>query len=195
MVSTLVVVPILSLSLVACAPSRYDFRDQILEPLAVQKANELAEQNRLHVRRAFEEAKRVSNDRWFPFFYWGLDALGIAGYGVPGQGRVLEKLREYYQRSSDKSRDATLNAVLTQIEEERITDTHVILDELTRQTSHEWALFGRIYSVCLDGVARRYRASGNAFRRLEDKPCTIGSSTPIRVTDLAESQDLRKGDK
>jgi hypothetical protein len=161
----------LSVSLIACAPSLYDFHDRILEPLAAQKADEVAEQNRLHVRKAFEKAKESPYERWFQFFYWSLDALGVAGYGMPAQGRLLEKLQQYYRRSSNKSREAILQAVLLQIDEERATDKQLILNNLIDRTSQEFAFFGRIYSVCVDGVARRYRASGDTFRRLEDQPC------------------------
>ncbi len=73
-------------SVIACAssaPSVYDFHDRILRPLAAQKADDVAEQNRLHVRKAFEKADQAPNDRWFEYVYWGLDALGVAGYGMP----------------------------------------------------------------------------------------------------------------
>lgn len=161
----------LSASVTACAPSLYDFHDRVLAPLAAQKADEVAEQNRLQVRRAFEKAEQASQQRWFEYLYLSLDALGVVGYGMPGQGRLLEKFKDYYQRSSAKTRDITLKALLLQIDEERITDKQVILKKLIDQSSQEFALFGRIYFVCLDGVARRYRASGDTFRRLEDQSC------------------------
>lgn len=162
---------LLTASVVACAPSLYDFHDQILAPLARQQADEQAEQNRLHIRRAFEHAKRLSNDRWYNYVYWGLDALGFAGYGMPGQGRLLETLKELYAHSSHNNREALLNAVLAQIDEERITDRQLILNDFTKHTSQELAFYGRIYAVCVDGMARRYRGRGHAFTRLEDKPC------------------------
>ena len=161
----------LSASVTACAPSLYDFHDRVLEPLAAQKADEVAEQNRLQVRRAFEKAEQAPQGRWFEYVYLSLDALGVVGYGMPGQGRLLEKLRDYYQRSSVKNRDTILRAVLHQIDEERVTDKQMILNKLIDQTSQEVAFFGKIYSVCLDGVARRYRASGDTFRRLEGQSC------------------------
>lgn len=158
----------LSAFVAACAPSLYDFHDRILEPLAAKKADEVAEQNSLHVREAFEKAEQAPEGRWFEYFYRGLDILAIVGYGVPGQGRLLEKLKDYYQRSSAKSRDTILKAVLHQIDEERVSDKQMILNNLIDQTSQEFAVFGKIYSVCQDGIARRYRASGDTFRRLED---------------------------
>lgn len=166
---------VLILTSTACtttsAPSVYDFHDQILRPLAAQKADDLAEQNRLHARKAFEKAKQAPNDRWIEYFYWGLDALGIAGYGMPGQGRLLEKFKDYYQRSSAKNRDAVLSAVLIQIDEERITDRELMLKNLIDQTSREFSVFVTVYAVCDEGIARRYRARGNSFSRLEDKSC------------------------
>ncbi len=162
----------LSASITGCAPSLYDFHDRILAPLAAQKVDEVAEQNRLIVRRAFAKAEQAPQGRWFEYFSWSLDALGVVGYGMPGQGRLLEKLKDYYQRSSVKNRDVILKAVLHQIDEERITDKQAMLNNLIDHTSQEFALFGRIYSVCIDGTARRYRASGDTFRRLEDKSCS-----------------------
>jgi hypothetical protein len=164
----------LSAALAACAPTFHDFHDRILEPLAVQKADELAEQNRIQVRQAFEEATRrdpLPGERWFEFLYWGLDAMGFAGYGVPGQGRVLEKFKDYYQRASRKHREDELNEVLRRIDEEKVTNRTSILNQLADHTTQEFALFGKVYAVCLDGVARRYRATGNSFSRLHDKPC------------------------
>jgi hypothetical protein len=164
----------LVLSLTACAiaaPSLYDFHDRILRPLAAQKADDLAEQNRLHVRKAFEKAEQAPNGRWVEYFYWGLDALGVAGYGMPGQGRLLEKFKGYYQGSSTKNRDAILRAVLLQIDEERIADRQLMLKTLIDHTSQELAVFGTVYAVCDEGVARRYRAQGDTFSRLEDKSC------------------------
>src|SRR5688572_20431870 len=106
-------VPVLMLYVccTACAPSRYDFHERILEPLASQKAADLAEQNKLQIRRAFDDANRqheLPGERWFGLFYWGLDALGFAGYGMPGQGRILEKLKEWYRHSSAETREAEL---------------------------------------------------------------------------------------
>ena len=164
----------LSAALAGCAPTFHDFHDRILEPLAIQKADELAEQNRVQVRRAFEESKlrdQLPGERWFEFFYWGLDAMGFAGYGVPGQGRLLEKFKEYYQRAARKYREEELNEVLRRIEEEKVPNRKAILNQLTDHTTEEFALFGKIYAVCLDGTERRYRASGDTFRRLDDKPC------------------------
>lgn len=131
----------------------------------------MAEQNRLHVRRAFEKAEQAPQGRWFEYFYRGLDVLAVLGYGMPGQGRLVEKIQDYYQQSSAKNRGTILKAVLHQIDEERITDKQMILNDLIDRTSQEFALFGKIYSVCIDGVARRYRASGDAFRRLENHSC------------------------
>jgi hypothetical protein len=165
---------LLSLLLTACAPSLQDFHDRVLEPLAVYKAEELAEQNRLQVRLAFEEAKRRGQwpgERWFELFSWSLDALGLAGYGIPGQGRIVEKVKEFYQRSSDKKRETELRGLLAGIEEQRSANEKAIFHELINQTSEEPALYGRIYSVCEEGTARRYRGTGNGFRRLADRPC------------------------
>lgn len=161
-------------SLIACAssaPSVYDFHDRILRPLAAQKADDVAEQNGLHVRKAFEKAEQAPNERWFEYVYWGLDALGVAGYGMPGQGRLLEKLKGYNPRSSAKNRDAILKAVLLQIDEERVADRKLILNNLVNHTSQEFAVFGTVYSVCDEGVERRYRAQGDTFSRLKDKSC------------------------
>ena len=158
----------------ACTPSLYDFHERILEPLALQKADAMAEQNRIQVRRAFEEAKQhdqFPGERWFGYVYWGLDALGFAGYGMPGQGRIVEKLKEWYQRSAHRAREAELNEVLHRIDEEKATNRKVILKDLIDHSFEESALIGKIYSVCVDGFARRYRAGGGALSRLEDTPC------------------------
>ena len=171
---SLTVASVLSLFLTACAPSLQDFHDRVLEPLAVHKADELAEQNRLQIRRAFEEAKRRGQwpcERWVEFFSWSLDALGLAGYGIPGQGRILDKVKEVYQRSSDRRRETELRELLAGIEGQRTTNETAIFNELVDQTSEEPALYGRIYSVCEEGTARRYRGTGHEFRRLEDRPC------------------------
>jgi hypothetical protein len=158
----------------ACAPSLYDFHDRVLEPLAIQKADDLAEGTRLRVLKAFEEAKRREQwpgQRWYGLVYWGLDALGFAGYGLPGQGRILEQLREYYQRHSAATREAELREMLRLIDERRGANRTAIQKDLVSHTSEEFALFGRIYSVCVEDVRRRYRAIGNVFRRLEDREC------------------------
>jgi hypothetical protein len=165
---------IFSVSLAACASSIDEFHHQVLVPLAAQKADELAEHNRLQVSKAFEEAKRydrLPGERWFDLFYWGLDALGFAGYGMPGQGRILEKLKEFYTRTSTRRRELELQAVLRRIEEEKVTNRKSILNDLINHTSEEFSLFGRIYSVCQDGIALRYRKSSHGFRNLYDQPC------------------------
>lgn len=162
----------LSASLTGCAPTLYDFHDRILAPLAAQQADDVAEHNRLVARRAFEKATEAPQGRWFEYFSWSLDALGVVGYGMPGQGRLLEKLRDYYGRSSANNRDVILKAVLHQIDEERLTDKQAMLNNLINHTSQEFAFYGRIYRVCIDGTARRYRASGDTFRRLEDESCS-----------------------
>jgi hypothetical protein len=155
-----------------CAQSLHDFHDRILEPLAVRKADELADGTRLRILKTFEAGNQWLGERWYGLAYWGLDALGFSGYGLPGQGRLLEKLKEYYHRRWTEKRKAELDEMFLRIEEQRLANKTMILQDLIRNTSEEFALFGRIYVVCLDDVAQRYRATSHEFRRLESGQCS-----------------------
>jgi hypothetical protein len=167
------VAPLMLASVCAgCAPSLHDFDDRILEPLAVRKADELAAGTRLRILKTFDARNQWPGERWFGVVYWGLDALGYAGYGLPGQGHLLEKLKEYYRRGWTEKRKAELDEMLLRIEEQKLANKTMIFQDLVRHTSEEFTLFGRIYVVCIDDVARRYRATGHEFRRLEDRRCS-----------------------
>ena len=167
-----------------CAPSLHDFHDRILEPLAIRKADELADGTRLRILKTLESRNQWPGERWYGVVYWGLDALGYAGYGLPGQGRLLEKLKEYYHRGWTERRNSELDEILLRIEEQRRANKTAILQDLIGHTAEEFALFGRIYVVCIDDVARRYRATGHEFRRLEDRPCSEEARAPERNTDV-----------
>src|SRR5262245_32515652 len=126
-----------------CAQSLHDFHDRILEPVAVREAEELADGTRLQILKDFSASNHCPGERWYGVASWGLDALGVSGYGLPGQGRLLEKLTEYYHRRWTDKRKAELDEMFHLIEQQRLANKTMILQDLMRNTSEEFALFGR----------------------------------------------------